>query len=167
MAQPPSHVSDVCNRIVTPYNADTYELLLHEYNLTHVYPSLIFNLQHGFPIGDILPIDKTYIPKNHKSALDHLDVIKAYCRDEITLGRMSGPFTKDQVFDILGGHFASSPLGVIEKSREPSKFHVVRNLSYKNEDRFSMNGHLDSDNFPTKWGTTTQVTEQVSSLLTH
>lgn len=163
-AQLPNPASDVRNHIVTPYNADAYELLLHEYNLTHVYPLLVFNLHHGFPIGDIPPISKNYIPKNHKSALDHLDVIRAYHCDKVALGRMSGPFTEDQVFDILGGHFASSPLGVVEKSGEPGKFRVVCDLSFKNDDGFSVNGHLDSDDFPTEWGTASQVAELVSSF---
>ncbi|KAG2353198.1 hypothetical protein BDR07DRAFT_1222498, partial [Suillus spraguei] len=70
-----------------------------------------------------------------------------------------GPFTEDQVFDILGGHFASSPLGVVEKSGGHEKFCVVCDISFKNDDEFSVNSHLDSDNFPTEWGTASQVAE--------
>ncbi|KAG1812022.1 hypothetical protein EV424DRAFT_1327218, partial [Suillus variegatus] len=64
-------------------------------------------------------------PKNHKSALDHLDIIHAYCNNEVKLGRMSGPFTKAQIHDILGRHFVSSPLGIVEKAGKPGKFCVV------------------------------------------
>lgn len=77
---------------------------------------------------------------------------------------MSGPFTKDQVHDILGGHFVSSPLGVVEKAGEPGKYRVVRDLSFKNTDGYSVNGQLDSDDFPTEWGTASQVAEIVSHL---
>lgn len=159
-----SHASEVFNRIVTPYIASAYESRLRKFNLSEKYPDLVFNLQHGFPIGDIAPPTKTYIPKNHKSALDHLDVIQSYCTDEVKLGRMSGPFTKDQVHDILGGHFVSSPLGVVEKAGEPGKYRVVRDLSFKNTDGYSVNGQLDSDDFPTEWGTASQVAEIVSHL---
>jgi hypothetical protein len=157
-----SPVCDIRGRIVTPYNTEAYDDLLHQYNLSHIYPSLTFNMHFGFPIGDIPPLARTYTPKNHKSALDHLDVIRSYCNDEIKLGRMSGPFTKDEVHAILGGHFASSPLGVVEKSSEPSKFRVVRDLSYRNVDGYSVNSHLDSDDFPTEWGTAAQVADLVS-----
>lgn len=76
---------------------------------------------------------------------------------------MSGPFSEDEVFNILGGHFVSSPLGVVEKAGEPGKFRVVRDLSYQNSDGYSVNGFLDSDDFPTEWGTAAQIAEIVST----
>jgi hypothetical protein len=159
-----NHASDVFRRIVTPYAPEAYEHFLKHFNLTEKYPNLVFNLQHGFPIGDIPPPTRTYIPKNHKSALEHIDVIRTYCQEEVALGRMSGPFTADEVFEILGGHFVSSPLGVVEKAGEPGKFRVVRDLSYQNPDGYSVNSLLDSDDFPTEWGTAAQVAEIVSAL---
>lgn len=120
-----SPASEVFNRIITPYNTSSYEFHLQKFNLTEEYSSLVYDLQHGFPIGDIAPPTRTYIPKNHKSALDHLDIIHAYCNNEVKLGCMSGPFTKAQIHDILGRHFVSSPLGVVEKAGEPGKFRVV------------------------------------------
>jgi len=155
----------VFRRVVTPYDPEAYNLFLKRFNLTEKYPNLVFNLQHGFPIGDIPPPTCTYIPKNHKSALDHIDVIRTYCEEEVALGRMSGPFSADEVFDILGRHFVSSPLGVVEKSGEPGKFRVVRDLSYQNPDGYSVNGFLDSDDFPTEWGTAAQVADIVSDIL--
>lgn len=162
MAPRPNHASEVFNRIITPYVASAYEASLKKFNLTGRYPDLIYNLQHRFPIGDIVPPSKTYIPKNHASALDHVDVIHTYCNDKVCLGRMSGPFTAAQVHDILGGHFMSSPLGVVEKSREPGKFWVVQDLSFHNDNGYSVNGQLDSDDFPTEWGTASQVADIVS-----
>lgn len=159
---PQNPASEIRDRVVTPYDADAYDDLLHQYNLQHVYPDLTFNMRNGFPIGDIPPLSRTYTPKNHRSALEHLDVIRAYCADEISLGRMSGPFSETEVQNFLGGHFASSPLGVVEKSGEPGKFRVVRDLSFRNSDGFSVNSHLDSDDFPTQWGTAAQVAELVS-----
>lgn len=58
----------------------------------------------------------------------------------------------------------SSPLGVVEKAREPGKFRVVRDLSFRNDDGYSVNGQLDSDDFPTEWGTASQVADIVSYL---
>lgn len=156
---------DVLNHIITPYVALAYEHLLQEFNLTKKYPSLIYNLLHGFPISNIAPPTKTYIPKNHKSALDHLDIICTYCNDKVKLGHMSRPFTVAQVHSILGGHFMSSPLGIVEKSGEPGKFRIIRDLSFENEDGYSVNGQLNSDDFPTEWGTASQVVDIVSIYL--
>jgi hypothetical protein len=117
-----NHASDVFWRIITPYAPKAYEHFLKCFNLTEKYPNLVFNLQHSFSIGNIPPPTHTYIPKNHKSALEHINVICTYCQEEVALGRMSGPFMANEVFEILGRHFMSSPLGVVEKAREPGKF---------------------------------------------
>jgi hypothetical protein len=155
----------VFQRIVTPYIAEAYKNFLNRFDLSSKYPNLIFNLQHGFPTGDIPPPTHTYIPKNHKSALEHIDIICSYCQDEVALGRMSGPFSADEVFNILGGHFVSSPLGVMEKAGELGKLCVVRDLSYKNPDGYSVNSFLDSDDFPTEWGTAAQVADIISTSI--
>jgi len=154
--------SEVFQRVVTPYDPKAFNHFLKCFDLSEKYPDLVFNLQHGFPIGNIPPPTHTYIPKNHKSALDHIDVIHTYCQEEVSLGRMSGPFSADEVFNILGGHFVSSPLGVVEKAGEPGKLRVVRDLSFQNPDGYSVNGFLDSDDFPTEWGTAAQIADIVS-----
>lgn len=158
----PSRVNDIFERVVTPYNADTFESLLSSLKLSDRYPSLPYSIRHGFPIGDIPPLSRTYTPRNHKTARDRPDVILNYCNDEVKLGRMSGPYTKDEVHRILGSHFATSPLGLVEKAGEPGKFRIVRDFSYQNEDGFAVNNFLDSDDFPTEWGTAAQVAEIVS-----
>lgn len=78
---------------------------------------------------------------------------------------MSGPYTKEDVHDILGGHFVTSPIGLVEKAGEPGKFRIVRDFSFKNDDGFAVNNYLDSDDFPTEWGTASQVAEIVSSSI--
>lgn len=121
-------------------------------------------MRHGFPIGDVPPLTRTYTPKNHKSAEEHPEIIRDYCNEEVKLGRMSGPFSKEETHRIFGGHFASSPLGLVEKSGEPGKFRIVRDLSFENEDGFAVNKFLDADDFPTEWGTAAQVAEIVSNF---
>lgn len=163
ITQLPSRV-EVLSHIITPYNADAFEATLDKFNLSDRYPSLPYNLRHGFPIGDMPPLSRTYTPKNHKSASDRPDIILNYCKDEVNIGRMSGPFSKDEVHEILGSHFVMSPLGLVEKAGEPGKFRIVRDFSFKNEDGYTVNNHLDSDDFPTEWGTASQVAEIVSTL---
>lgn len=158
----PSLAEDIHHRIITPYIADAYDSLLLDFGLTEKYSDLTFNMRHGFPIGDMPPLTRTYTPKNHRSAEEHPEIIRDYCNDEVKLGRMSGPFSKEDTHRILGGHFVSSPLGLVEKSGEPGKFRIVRDLSYENEDGFAVNKCLDADDFPTEWGTAAQIAEIVS-----
>jgi hypothetical protein len=155
----------VVDRIITPYNADAYKSYLSRFNLTDKYPDLVFNLRNGFPISDMPSLSRTYTPPNHKSALEHPEVICDYLAEECSFSCMSGPYTRSQIEQELGGHFVSCPLGLVEKAGEPRKFRIIRDLSYKNkEDNYSVNSFLDADDFPTEWGTASQVAEIISLL---
>jgi hypothetical protein len=155
-------VERVVERIITPYNADTYEDYLARFDLTDKYPDLVFNLRNGFPIGNMPPLSRSYTPSNHKSALEHPEVIRDYLAEECSFGQMSGPYTHQQIEQELSGHFVSCPLGLVEKAGEPGKFRIICDLSYKNkEDNYSVNSFLDADDFPTEWGTASQVAEIV------
>jgi len=160
----PNHADSIANWIVTPYNADAFEHLLRKFNLTSRYPDLAHNIRNGFPIGNMPILTRSYTPPNHKSALDNPSVIREYLAEEVSLGRMSGPLSASQVEAELGGFFVSCPIGLVEKAGSPGKFRIIRDLSYHNKDNgYSVNEHLDSDDFPTEWGTASQVAEIVSS----
>ncbi|KAG2127254.1 uncharacterized protein EDB93DRAFT_1096635, partial [Suillus bovinus] len=102
---------------------------------------------------------------NHKSTRERPDIIKKYCNDKVELGCMSGPFSKEEVHHIFGGHFISSPLGLVEKSGELGKYWFVWDLFFKNKDRYTINSWLDADDFPTEWGTAAQVAENRESFV--
>jgi hypothetical protein len=160
------HAKEVLHHVVTPYQADAFEHYLAKFNLTSRYPDLIQNIRNGFPIGDMPPLTRSYTPPNHKSAMDNPQVIRDYLAEEVSLRRMSGPFSASQVEFELGSFFVSCPLGLVEKAGELGKFRIIRDLSYHNkEDGYSVNDHLDADDFPTEWGTAAQVAEIVSFLL--
>jgi len=162
MGPPPKCADSILNCIMMPYNADAFENLLHKFNLTARYPDLAYNIRNGFPIGNMPILTCLYTPPNHKSALDNPSVIHDYLAEEVSLGRMSGPFSACQVESELGGFFVSCPLGLIEKAGSPGKFHTIRDLSYHNkDDGYSVNDNLDADDFPTEWGTASQVAEIV------
>lgn len=108
---------------------------------------------------------RSYTPPNHKSALENPSVIREYLAEEVSIGRMSGPLTASQVEAELGGFFVSCPLGLVEKAGSPGNFRIIRDLSYQNkDDGYSVNDHLDAGDFPTKWGTASQVAEIVSPI---
>lgn len=95
-----------------------------------------------------------------------MDFIKEYVSEQVALGRMTGPYSKAQVEHILGSPFVSSPLIVIPKEGS-DKFRLIQNFSYKGDQEASINDEIDSDDFPTTWGTAAQVAELVSVSLLH
>ena len=61
----------------------------------------------------------TVIFKNHPSATLHSDAIDNYLTDELNAGRMSGPFSRQHVEEILHGPILSSPLLVAVQIQQP------------------------------------------------
>ncbi|KAF5381168.1 hypothetical protein D9757_009423 [Collybiopsis confluens] len=148
---------ELYNRIVTPYNADEFERLLDLYHLSAQYPILVHNLRHGFPLGKMPLLTETIIMDNDRSVLEHPDIVSKYLSEEALAGRMAGPFSQDQVFQIMRGHFPQGP-------SLPPKFRVCRNLSkdgrYKDGRIFpSINSHVEKELFPTRFDTAPKVAE--------
>ncbi|TFK83907.1 hypothetical protein K466DRAFT_463882, partial [Polyporus arcularius HHB13444] len=54
----------------------------------------------------------TQVNPNYPAASEHMDFILEYISEQVRLGRMTGPYSKQQVERILGSHFVSSPLTV-------------------------------------------------------
>ncbi|OBZ79912.1 hypothetical protein A0H81_00724 [Grifola frondosa] len=152
------------DRIITPYDADEFESTLRRLQLLDLHPSLPHRIRFGFPIGDLNPIPKTFTPANHASGIENLDFIKSYIAEQVELGRMTGPYTRSEVEKILGSNFVSSPLAVIEKAGSRGKLRLVQNCSFKDENGISVNSQINSEDFPTKWGTAAQVAEIVRRL---
>jgi len=147
---------------VTPYNVDKFDILLHRYNLTSRYPTLSSDLHNGFHLGefDTLLLN-SYDHPNHKTALPHIDKIFSYIQDEVALGRMSGPFTWDELKKEAQGNVIVSPLSAVDKVGEPGKLRTTRDLSFKGKAPFSVNDKIDKDAFSTKWGTAVMVIDLV------
>jgi hypothetical protein len=58
----PNCADSIANRVVTPYNADAFEHLLHKFNLTSRYPDLVYNIRNGFPISNMPILTHSYTP---------------------------------------------------------------------------------------------------------
>jgi hypothetical protein len=159
----PGHAESIANWVVTPYNADVFEHFLHKFNFDSHYPELVYNIRQGFSIGNMPILTHSYTPPNHKSVIDNPSVVCKYLAEEVSLGCMSGPFTASQVEAELGSFLISCPIGLVKKASSHGKFHIICDLSYHSkDDGYSINDHLDSDNFPTEWGTATQIADIVS-----
>lgn len=149
-------------KIITPYAAEEWSKFLVKCGLLDRFPHLVNKFRFGFSIGDNLPnITRTTIVTNHKSALDQPAFVKEYIEEESHLGRLEGPYTQMELETRLGSPFRSSPLGVVDKAG--GKHRMIRDLSYRGSEPFAINDLVDSDDFPTDWGTAADMAELVSN----
>lgn len=151
------------DRIITPYNYHAFDTLLSFFGLTNRFPNLVNSLKNGFRIG--VPESRladSIIPPFRSS--DDDGVIDDYLREEIEAQRMDGPFTEGQMRDLVGGHFAACPVHVVTQVGEAGKVkkRIVRNMSYEGLAGYSVNDLIDSDDFPTEWGSASVVAAIVS-----
>ena len=162
-----AHSDDIYLRIVHPYNIDAFKYFLSKHDLTYLYSLLVSNLRNGFPLEDMPPIIDTIIFKNHPSALLFTDAVDKYLADELTAGRMSGPFSLQYTEKILRGTFLCSPLLVSVQTQQPGmpdKLRVCRHLSKGSKNTPSMNSHIQKEDFPTRFDTALKVADIVHSL---
>ncbi|KAJ3019648.1 hypothetical protein NUW54_g20 [Trametes sanguinea] len=154
-------VSGACERdhIITTYHARVFETELRRWNLWECFGALPTCLCCGFSISNMQPLTRTFTLDNHKGGPEHMDFIKAYVEEQVVLGHMPGPFTHQQVESLLGSCFRSSPLSVVKKPNMPGKWRLIQNCSFKDELRVLVNDMIDSDDFPTVWGTAAEVAD--------
>ena len=94
-------------------------------------------------------------------------MIDKYLTDELDAGRMSGPFSRQQVGIILRGAFFCSPLLVSIQTQQPGtpdKLRVCRHLSKGDKITPSTNSHILKEDFPTRFDTALKVADIVGSF---
>ena len=151
---------EVRSKIVTPYNADAFESLLSKYDLMNIYPHLVRNLRNGFPLGEFPDLDKHVIFPPHKPSAQYQKDIDPYLEDEVSAGRMDGPFSFDETTSILRGPFQCSPI-VVDVQQD--KLRICCHLSKGNKDHPSTNSFIDTERFPTRFGSAAEMADIVST----
>lgn len=139
--------------------------MLDRYQLTNSYPNLCTNLHNGFPLGNMPLLAKTVIIPNHPSTHNYPDAVDEYLADEVAAGRMSGPFSLEDVEVALRGPVFVSPLIVAVQPQlpgQPDKLRVCRHLSKDTADVPSVNSYIDKTEFPTRFDTASRVADIVS-----
>jgi hypothetical protein len=160
----PHHCS-IFERIPHPYSSDAFETLLLKHNLLSAYPLLPRNLTLGFPLGYMPPLTETVILPNNPSTYPYMREIHDYLQKELLAGRMSGPFSREEVELILRGPFFSSPLIVDVQPQQPGtpdKIRICRHLSKGSKLHPSVNSHIRKEDFPTRFDLASKVAEIVS-----
>ncbi|GLB41063.1 hypothetical protein LshimejAT787_0902780 [Lyophyllum shimeji] len=162
------HDTELFERVVHPYNVDGFRFMLDKHNLTDLYPRLLVNLTHGFPLGRNLPrLKKSIVIRNHPSVDQFPSVVQDYIDAELAAGRMSGPFSFEEVERILRGPIHSSPFLVSEQIAGPGlppKYRVCRNLSKADpvSGMPAINSFIDKDDFPTSFDMALKVAAAVA-----
>ena len=160
--------SDLFDKIICPYNVNAFAFFLNKHDLTSIYPDLITNLRHGFPLGPMSDLPFTHIIPNHSTTLEYPSAVDDYIKVETAAGRTSGPFPRETVERILRGPFQSSPLIVSVQPQapgEPDKLRICRHLSKSTNTVSSVNSFISKHNFPTRFDTVIRVANMVSTLI--
>ncbi|GBE78944.1 hypothetical protein SCP_0201410 [Sparassis crispa] len=144
------------HRALTPYNANAWESQLCTAGLLGRYKNLPDGLRVGFRIN-IPQITRTQDPPNKESIVTFAPEFLKIVNAEIAKGRYIGPFSRTDLEHLIGP-FQSSPLSIIPKPGRPGRFRIVQNYSFPHTPslRFpnpSINSTIDSDLFPSTWGT--------------
>lgn len=143
-----------------------FALLLNKHNLTTHHPDLVTNLRHGFPLSSMPELLSTHILRNHPTVNKYPSTVDNYIAEELSTGRMSGPFSQVEVENILRGPFHSSPFIVAVQPQgpgEPDKLRVCCHLSKSTKLTPSVNSFISKDDFSTRFNTASRIADTVSS----
>jgi hypothetical protein len=142
----------------TPLKAQDWHHLLLTTHLLEKYPMLPHNIQFGFDAG-IRAITETFAPPNNPSIAALATSFTEIVEKEFNQGRYIGPLSKTETEHILGP-FQSSPLSLTPKPDKPDKYRLIQNFSFPHSPTStvsSINHTIDSDLYPSTWGTFSTV----------
>nr|GAT50782.1 reverse transcriptase [Mycena chlorophos] len=150
-------------RVVTPYRPAGWARALSECRLLDRYPNLIHDISFGAPIGNPPRPNFTFIPDNLKTTELNPSFIDDYISSEVRAGRMSGPYTREEAFALFGGHFRTSPLGLVEKEPGGGKWRMIQNHSAPDDNGASTNSWLDPKDIMIRWYSAASMADTIAS----
>jgi hypothetical protein len=112
-------------------------------------------------------LTNTVILPQNPSFYEHTDVIQDYLRKEVASGRMSGPYTREEVESTLRGPFFASPIIAVvqpQPGNTPDKIRICRHLSKSTKLNDSVNSYIKKEDFPTRFDTASMVADIVSFI---
>ena len=150
-------------RVVTPLDPDGLELALRAFGIFDQWSHIVYSIRHGFDVGIENRFSRTVVHPNHASSNLNPDFISSYIQSEIAAGRYSCAFTRAELEDLIGP-FCTSPPGLVPK--DVTSLRLIQDLSFPRHPSpiSSINSQVDSDKFPTSWGTFDTTSTLVLSL---
>jgi hypothetical protein len=102
--------------------------------------------------------------ENHASSQLDPQFIRSYISSEEKAGRYSRPFIPEEL-EALIGPFRTSPLGLVPKPHT-DKFRLIQDMSFPRNHAsiLSVNSAINSDDFPTEWGTFDETAAMILEL---
>jgi len=116
---------------------------------------LTAGIEQGFFIGFEGP-DASYVANNMKSISEHPKVVQRYLEEEISLGRIQGPFTRPPFHP-----FRSNQIGVVEK-KNSGKFRTIMNLSHPKG--VAVNEYISKEDYSLTYVTVDTAIEKILAL---
>jgi len=114
-------------------------------------------IRHGFRLGFCLTQPLKSAKKNKLSADQHESVIDEYLANEVSRGRVAGPFDSPPLPNLQVSSF-----GVIPKRGQPGKWRLIVELS--SPEGSSVNDGINPDDFTLHYITVDQIIRLVSQF---
>jgi hypothetical protein len=151
----------------SPYDTDAWLAQLVQSGLLDRYPLLPNSLQQGFCL-DIPSIISTQAPPNKESIVTYCCEFISIINSEIKKGRYIGLLKANQVENLIGP-FQNSPFSRIPKPGRAGRYCVIQNYSFPHLPSIkfpnpSINPRINSDQFPSTWGTFHLIALTISNL---
>jgi len=149
--------------VVTPLDADGLEAELRQQGVLKKWSHIIDGIRNGFDVGVKTQVPCTIIHPNHTSSALDPNFISSYIQSEMAAGRYSRGFSQSELEGLIGP-FCTSPLGLVRK--DVTSFRLIQDLSFPRHNNSvpSVNSQVDSDDFPTEWGTFDTTSRLLLSL---
>ena len=144
------------NSLPTPVNWARFSKWLEGY-LQEKIDFLISGYQEGFKLGSEGTHCQQTSP-NLKSAFDHADFVTNKISEELTKGRIGGPF-ETMPFSC----FKLSPLGVVPK-KNPGEFRMIHHLSYPRNSGQSVNENIAEEFISVSYAGIQDAISQIKAL---
>ena len=143
--------------MVSPLNLRQFSAELQSHPDRGKVNYVLRGIEHGFDIGFSPQFPLKSARKNKASAYEHPEVVDAYLHNEVSLGRVLGPFDSPPLPDL---HI--SGLGVIPKAGQPGKWRLILDLSSPHGS--SVNDGIDPDLFSLQYIKFDDVVAMVTKL---
>ena len=122
---------------VSPLQLDHFQMELHHHPDKSAVAYVISGIRDGFRVGfDPSLVSLKSASSNMRSSLEHPSVIDSYLQNEVSFGRVAGPFPEPPFPSLHISRF-----GVIPKNNQPGKWRLILDLS-------SPEGHSVNDGIP-------------------
>ena len=142
--------------VVSPLKPEVFAAKLSQHPDQHLVAFVLDGLRNGFRLGFQHSKKLKSAKSNKASANQHSEVIDHYLANEVSLGRVAGPFSSPPFPNL---HVSS--FGVIPKKGQPGKWRLIVDLS--SPGGLSVNDGIDPDEFTLQYITVDQIIRMISS----